>query len=80
MIIVALEMLGAMKPLTGTVTSAIQHQPLDLLAVGVARTYFPHAGRARLSSLSALVVLAFGVMTILRGLDWIPHPGEHHLH
>jgi sulfite exporter TauE/SafE len=137
MIIVALEMLGVMKPLTGTVTAAIQHRLLDLLrdvirsrswaapvalgvfnaflpchliyafaahaaatasvaagalsmlafglgtlpamlAVGIARTFFPQAGRARLSTVSALVVLAFGLMTLLRGLDWMPHPAGHH--
>lgn len=137
MIIVALEMFGVMRPLTGTVTASIQRRLLDLLrdvmrsrswaapvalgvfnaflpchliyafaahaaatasivsgalsmlafglgtlpamlAVGVARTLFPNGQRARWSTASALLVLLLGLMTLFRGLDWIPYPPGHH--
>jgi sulfite exporter TauE/SafE len=132
MIIVALEMLGVTRPLTGTVTASIQRWLLLLLrdvmrsrswtapvalgvfnaflpchliyafaahaaatasvaagaltmlafglgtlpamlVVGVARTLFPDAGRLRGTKLAALVVLALGATTLLRGFALLPH-------
>jgi sulfite exporter TauE/SafE len=49
-----------------------------MLAVGIARSLFPHRTWARLSTMSALLVLAFGLLTIVRGLGWLSNPHAHH--
>jgi sulfite exporter TauE/SafE len=49
-----------------------------MLALGVARVLARPAVRARLTRLSAALVLVFGVVTVARGLDLFPHP--HHVH
>ncbi len=49
-----------------------------MLALGVARILARPAVRAQLSRASALIVIAFGVITLLRGLGGLPHGG--HLH
>lgn len=47
-----------------------------MMAVGVGGALARPALRARLSLLSGMLVIAFGAMTVLRGLDWLPH-GAH---
>jgi sulfite exporter TauE/SafE len=49
-----------------------------MLAVGTARAVLPGPGRARLTLLSGLLVVAFGVITLLRGLGALPHGGHVH--
>lgn len=49
-----------------------------MLALGLARVLARPMVRARLTRLSALLVLGFGVLTIARGLDLLPH--AHHVH
>jgi sulfite exporter TauE/SafE len=49
-----------------------------MLAVGVLGTALAPRLRARLSLLSAVVVLVLGVTTVLRGLDVLPHPSHRH--
>jgi uncharacterized protein len=48
-----------------------------MLALGVSRVLARPAIRARLSTFAGVLVIAFGVMTVLRGLDLLPH-GAHH--
>ncbi len=47
-----------------------------MLSLGVARTIARPATRARLSLASGLLVIAFGIVTLLRGFDLL----SHHLH
>jgi len=49
-----------------------------MLALGVARVLARPAIRARLTHASAVLVIAFGLVTVLRGLDLLPHGGHHH--
>jgi sulfite exporter TauE/SafE len=54
-----------------------------MLSLGVSRVLARPAVRARLSTLAGVLVIAFGVLTVLRGLDLLPHGGHHdgtHLH
>jgi sulfite exporter TauE/SafE len=137
MIIIALEMLGVTRSVTGSFTAAVQRRLLDLLrgvmrsrswaapvalgvfnaflpcqliyafaahaaatasllggalsmlafglgtvpamlATGTARTFIGAETRARWSKAPALMVLVFGIVTVLRGLDWLPHSLSHH--
>lgn len=48
-----------------------------MLALGVTRVLAAPGVRARLSALAGILVVGFGAMTILRGLDLLPH-GTHH--
>lgn len=50
-----------------------------MLALGVTRALAAPRVRARLSLLAGVFVVIFGVVTILRGLDLLPH-GAHHEH
>lgn len=49
-----------------------------MLAVGLSRVLARPAIRARLSLLAGVLVLGFGVLTILRGFDLVPHGPHHH--
>lgn len=49
-----------------------------MLVLGLARVLARPLVRARLTRLSAVLVLGFGVLTIARGLDLLPH--AHHVH
>jgi hypothetical protein len=49
-----------------------------MLALGAARVLARPAIRARLTRASAVLVIAFGVVTLLRGLDLLPHGHAHH--
>lgn len=49
-----------------------------MLAVGWSRMAFGPSLRRRLSLLSGLLVVAFGVLTVLRGLDVLPHGAHPH--
>lgn len=48
-----------------------------MLALGVARVLARPAVRARLSLASGLLVIIFGLVTLLRGLDLVPHASGH---
>jgi sulfite exporter TauE/SafE len=48
-----------------------------MLAVGTTRSVLRPATRLRLARLSGLLVLAFGIGTLLRGLGVLPHTGGH---
>ena len=48
-----------------------------MLTLGVSRVLARPAVRARLSMLAGILVIGFGVVTVLRGLDLLPH-GTHH--
>ena len=50
-----------------------------MLALGVTRVLAAPRVRARLSLLAGVCVVLFGVVTILRGLDLLPH-GAHDIH
>lgn len=50
-----------------------------MLAVGAARSLLPNR-QARLATLSAGVVLLFGIVTLIRAFDWLPHFAHVHLH
>jgi hypothetical protein len=49
-----------------------------MLAVGATRALLPSRVRRPLSLLSGVLVLAFGVATLLRGFGALPHPGHVH--
>lgn len=49
-----------------------------MLAVGTTRALLGARMRARLSLLSGFLVVAFGALTLLRGLDAFPHAGHVH--
>jgi len=49
-----------------------------MMAVGLARVLAQPALRARLTVASGVLVIVFGAMTVLRGLDLLPH-GNHHM-
>jgi hypothetical protein len=49
-----------------------------MLAIGVVGGTFDRTFRARLSFVSGVLVLAFAAMTLLRGLDVLPHAGHVH--
>jgi sulfite exporter TauE/SafE len=49
-----------------------------MLAVGVLGGTFERTLRARLSLASGVLVLAFAAVTLLRGLDLLPHAGHAH--
>jgi sulfite exporter TauE/SafE len=48
-----------------------------MLALGLSRLFASPALRLRLSTAAGVLVLAFGVLTMMRGLDLVPH-GDHH--
>ena len=50
-----------------------------MLALGISRVLAQPRVRVRLSVLAGILVLGFGAVTILRGLDLLPH-GSHHSH
>jgi hypothetical protein len=49
-----------------------------MMAVGLARAVSRPGVRARLSLASAALVVAFGVVTLLRGVGGLPHAGHVH--
>jgi sulfite exporter TauE/SafE len=51
-----------------------------LLAVGSLRAYARPLLHARLSRFAAVVVIAFGLVTVLRGLEWWPAGAHLHAH
>jgi sulfite exporter TauE/SafE len=51
-----------------------------MLALGLARVLARPALRARLSLMSGVVVIVFGVVTLLRGFDVLPHRHHHTPH
>ncbi len=48
-----------------------------MLSLGVTRALTRPLVRARLSTVAGVLVIGFGVLTLLRGLDLVPH-GAHH--
>ncbi len=51
-----------------------------MLALGSAGILARPAVRRRLSLASGLLIVGFGILTVLRGLDLLPHGGHSHLH
>lgn len=51
-----------------------------MLAVGLARVLARPTVRRRLSLASGVLIIAFGAITVLRGLDLLPHGAEHAQH
>ncbi len=51
-----------------------------MLSLGVAGFLARPTVRARLSALSGVLIIGFGVLTLLRGLDALPHAGPLHHH
>jgi hypothetical protein len=49
-----------------------------MLSLGVAGVLARPAVRARLSTASGVLIIAFGVLTLLRGFDLLPHGGHIH--
>jgi uncharacterized protein len=49
-----------------------------MLALGLSRGLAAPAVRARLSMLAGVMVLLFGALTVLRGLDLVPHAAHGH--
>lgn len=49
-----------------------------MLSLGLARTLARPSIRARLSLASGVLIIAFGLVTLLRGLDVLPHGGHVH--
>ena len=49
-----------------------------MLSLGISKILARPKLRVRLSRLSGLLVIAFGVVTVLRGLDALPHAGHVH--
>jgi hypothetical protein len=49
-----------------------------MLAVGTTHALVGARGRARLALVAGLLVVGFGVLTLLRGLDALPHAGHVH--
>jgi hypothetical protein len=47
-----------------------------MLSLGLARTLARPSVRAKLSLASGILIIAFGLITLLRGFDMLPH-GEH---
>ena len=48
-----------------------------MLSLGVARTRAHPAVRARLSLVAGVLVVIFGLVTLLRGFELVPHPAGH---
>ena len=48
-----------------------------MLSLGVARKLALPSVRARLSLLAGVLVVVFGLVTVLRGFDVVPHPAGH---
>ncbi len=49
-----------------------------MLALGVTRWLAAPRVRARLSVLAGVLVIVFGLLTVLRGFDLVPHGAHHH--
>jgi sulfite exporter TauE/SafE len=49
-----------------------------MLSLGLARTLARPSVRARLSLASGVLIIVFGLLTLLRGFDVLPHGGHAH--